>query len=74
MLTPILLGSNLGVVYVVDKVFTTHDEISKAIERHPVSETPWGPISPNSGQNVESQTVVVDLIAELLREEAAGKK
>ena len=77
-LDPIHFGSNTGVIYIVDKVFTTHEEISKAIERNPASETPWGPIHPqsnpaNNGDNVESQTVVVDLVAELLRDEATGQ-
>lgn len=66
----------MGVVYIVDKIFTTHDEVTKAINRNPSSETPWGPIhpqsNPNNEENVESQTVVVDLVAELLREEAAA--
>lgn len=73
---PIPIGSNLGVVYVVDHVFTTAEEIQKAISRHPAVETPWGPIAPqdaqNTGENVESHTVVVDLVAEFLREEAAA--
>lgn len=72
-LRSIPIGSNLGVIYIVDKVFVTHEEIWEAIKRHPASETPWGPIDPNENSgNVESQTVVVDLVAEFLREEAAA--
>lgn len=74
-LKSIPIGSNFGVIYIVDKVFTTTQEIEKAISRHPAVETPWGPIDSNANsgqQNVESQTVVVDLVAEFLREEAAA--
>lgn len=74
-LKSIPIGSNLGVIYVVDKIFTTNEEIEEAIKRHPAVETPWGPINPNenNGQtDVESQTVIVDLVAEFLREEAAA--
>lgn len=70
---PIHLSSGLGVIYIVDQVFVTPQQIDEAIRRHPAVETPWGPIDPQTNnQDVESQTVVVDLVAEFLREEAAA--
>ncbi|KAK4023062.1 hypothetical protein OUZ56_008497 [Daphnia magna] len=74
-LEAIRLASGMGVIYVVDQVFVTPQQIDEAIRRHPAVETPWGPIDPQgqiNNQDVESQTVVVDLVAEFLREEAAA--
>ncbi len=68
----------MGVIYIVDRVFATNQQIEEAIRRHPAVETPWGPIDPSqhvgnvNNQDVESQTVVVDLVEEFLREEAAA--
>jgi hypothetical protein len=67
----------MGVIYIVDRVFATNQQIEEAIRRHPAVETPWGPIDPTqqgnvNNQDVESQTVVVDLVAEFLREQAAA--
>lgn len=68
---PIPLGGNLGNVYLVDRVFTTHEEIEKSLKKHPPKETPWGPIdSPGNNPEVESQTVVVDLLAEFFADPA----
>ena len=73
----------MGVIYIVDKVFASNQQIEEAIRRHPAVETPWGPVDPAlqgnvNNQDVESQTVVVDLVAEFLREQdaaaAAGQK
>ncbi|XP_057377722.1 uncharacterized protein LOC130699384 [Daphnia carinata] len=72
-LEPIRLAS--GIVYIVDQVFVTPQQIDEAIRRNPAVETPWGPIDSQgqiNNQDVESQTVVVDLVAEFLREEAAA--
>jgi len=41
---PIQLADGLGVVYIIDKVFTTTEAIEAALRRHPVKETPWGPV------------------------------
>lgn len=65
----------MGVIYIVDRVFASNQQIDEAIRRNPASETPWGPIDPShqgnvNNQDVESQTVVVDLVAEFLREQA----
>ena len=69
-LKSIQLGNGMGVVYIVDRVFTTHQDIDEILKKHPVSETPWGPVDSSNnaenGQQVESQTVVVDLVAEFL--------
>ncbi len=70
----------MGVIYIVDRVFATNQQIEEAIRRHPAVETPWGPIDPSqpvmignvNNQDVESQTVVVDLVEEFLREQAAA--
>lgn len=62
------MANGLGIVYMVDRAFTTMDAIQAALSRHPVKETPWGPINPPAArppvEAVESQTVVVDLVAE----------
>ncbi|XP_046437089.1 uncharacterized protein LOC124188487 isoform X2 [Daphnia pulex] len=77
-LEPVFLGSNMGVIYIVDRIFATNQQIEEAIRRHPAVETPWGPIDPSqhqgnvNNQDVESQTVVVDLVEEFLREQAAA--
>lgn len=65
------LRGNLGHVYLVDRVFTTREEIEKSLKKHPPKETPWGPIdSPAHNPEVESQTVVVDLLAEFFADPA----
>lgn len=66
--TPIIRFDS-GVIYLVDKVFATMDEISKAIERHPATHTPWGPIVPQKPPAGSDRFVSVDLVAELLEKE-----
>lgn len=75
-LEPVFLPT-MGVIYIVDRVFATNQQIEEAIRRNPAVETPWGPIDPSqqgnvNNQDVESQTVVVDLVAEFLREQDAA--
>ena len=62
---PIGLAGDAGLVYVVDKAFTNHQAVGEALKQIPASQTPWGPAG-NNAPAVETQTVVVDLIAEYL--------
>lgn len=67
---PILLPSGLGVVYVVDGAFTTHQAVYDVLKKHPANQSPWGSLTGDNGVAQESATVVVDLVAEYLN----GKK